>query len=350
MFQVNLVIAIGLVCSVLFLLASSFFSASETALVSLSPQKAKRLALKSPNLTQDLLGWLGNPQELLTLILVGNTFANVLFATAVTSLAVHIMETQSPTLVEWISWLCETAVVVILGDMAPKFFARAHPEKTSLRVLPWLSRLRTLFRPALSLFLSIGFFFPKSKIPSYGHGLMFSLDEFKSLLEEGQPTAGMSEDSVGMMQRVLDIKHQKAEDIMTPMDKVDLIEINPKGKPLRDRDLLLDLIVEEGHTRTPVKWNEQIVGYIHSDDLLPLILEDPEKDLTRMVRRAMDIPNNRPVSELLIDFRKSGNHLGFVRDDRNEVVGIVTLEDVLEEITGEILDEYDVSHSRGESI
>lgn len=166
--QNELIIVIGLIGSGLLLAASAFFSASETALVSLSAQKAKHLALKNPRVSHALVGWLRRPHDLLTLILVGNTFATVMFAASLTAVAVHVFSAYSPSLVRWITWGLETAVIVIFGDMAPKFFARANPEKTSLMVLPWLSRLRLFLGPLFSVSFIFGFLFPKWKSPPGG--------------------------------------------------------------------------------------------------------------------------------------------------------------------------------------
>jgi CBS domain containing-hemolysin-like protein len=129
---------------------------------------------------------------------------------------------------------------------------------------------------------------------------------------------------------------------MTPIAKADVIEVDPIGKPPRPHDFLIDLIVEEGHTRTPVKREGRIIGYVHCNDLLPFLLTGRTGDLLQLVKPAMHVPHDRRVADLLQDFRQSGKHMGFVADAAGTVVGLVTLEDVLEEITGEILDEYDI--------
>lgn len=328
----------------LFLLgASAFFSSSETALVSLSPQKAKRLALKNPSLSQDLLGWIGNPHELLTLILIGNTFATVLFAASVSALAIQIFRLYSPSLINWITWILETMAVVIFGDMAPKFFARAQPEKTSMAVLPWLSRIRSFLGPVMKLSAVVTFFLPGFKGARAGGVLTFSMTELRAMLEEGSAAGSVSFEFMGMMQRVLETNDRRADEIMTPIDRVDLIDLDAKkGKDPPTRDFLLDLIIENGHTRTPVRQGGHVTGFIHSDDLLPLLLNDDGRNLQKFVRQAMDVPRRQSVADLLQNFRRSGVYLGFVQDEKERVIGIVTLEDVLEEITGEILDEYDL--------
>jgi len=342
-------IFIELILIILLLCSSGFFSASETALVSLSPQKAKRLALRNPGVAQALLGWLKKPHELLIVILVGNTLTMVIFAALITTMAVRTFSNFPPLTIEILSWFLQTVCLVILAEMAPKFFARVHPEKTSIFVLPWLSRFRTILRPLLILFSNLmNFRSPPSKATTSGNVLTFSMEELKALLDEHEEgESGPPSESLNMMQSVLEIYDRRAESIMTPLKKVDYVEIDSLNKKIPDTELLLDLIVEMGRTRTPVKSKGKIIGFIHSDDLLPLVLHGELKDLTKTIRKAMDVPTDRRVSDLLQDLKISGIHTGFVRNKRNEIVGLVTLEDVLEEITGEILDEFDVARTRG---
>jgi len=173
-----------------------------------------------------------------------------------------------------------------------------------------------------------------------GKVLTFSMDELKGLMEEDELLhAGSPTESQTMMQRVLEIYGRRAESIMTPLAKIDSINIDHT-----DRELLMDLIIEHGHTRTPVESKGKFIGYIHSDDLLPFIVNDPKKPLVKYLRTPMNFSADQPVSELLQQFKTSGIHTGFVRNKKKEIIGLVTMEDVLEEITGEILDEHDIAY------
>jgi len=329
---------------VCFLVLSAFFSAAETALVSLSPQKVKSLSVGKPDLAQTLQSWLLKPHELLILILIGNTLVNVLFAAVSTAFAVHLFPNIYHSAVEVAAWALGTACLVILGEMAPKFFARANPERTSLFVLPLLSWLRNRMNPFFNFISSFtGWLAPRWQTRPVGQLMTFSMEELKLLLEENQAAAGLPDESVSMMHKILEINNRRAEAIMTPIDQVDVVELDPPGKSAPDRDRILDLIVEQGHTRTPLKKGGAIVGTLHSDDLLPFIIQDRKDDLLSLVRQPLSVPAETGVNELLQQFRKSGVYIGLVTKDA-AVVGLITLEDVLEEVTGEILDEYDVSH------
>ncbi len=338
------ILSIEIALAMTLLLGSAFFSLSETALVSLSVQKVKRLALHNPKLSAVLLRWLDKPHELLTTILIGNTIINILFASLVTSWTVKFVGTQIFSQIELLVWLAITFLIVIFGEMVPKLIARSSPEKASLFVLPLLFVIKKPMAPLLPAINGfMDFFSERWKTPRAAPGLTFSINELKGLLDEGQGNASVSPDSLGMMQRVLEINDRKAESIMTKLSAVDVVELDPPGKPGRDRDTVLDLIVENGHTRTPIKFNGTIIGFIHTADVLPLIATDDGRDLLTLIRKAMNVRADRSVNDLLQDFKTSEVHAGFVHDQDNHIVGLVTLEDVLEEITGEILDEYDVA-------
>ena len=335
---------IGLVSCGVLLVMSAFFSAAETGLVALSSQKAKRIALKDEESAEALLGWLGKPQELLTIILAGNTLTNVLFAAILAAISVRMFATAPRSRVEFFTWLIGTGGFTILAEMAPKFFAKANPERTCMLALPWLSRVRDIFSPLLKIVSRLmNRLFPHWKAPPVSPALMFSLDELKLLLEEGRTHSAVSPESVSMMTRALEIHDRRIESIMTPIEKADVIDLDPPGRPPRSKELLIDLIVENGHTRTPIRQSGEIIGYIHSDDLLPLMLRPNDRPILEMLRQAADVPADRRVADQLQEFRTSGIHFGFVRDANRRVIGLVTLEDVLEEITGDILDEFDVS-------
>jgi len=342
-------IAIQLTLAILFFFLSGFFSAAETALVSLSPQKSKSLALRNPGIAPYIIRWLREPRDLLILIISGNTLCTVLVAAWVTSLAFQFFPFFSTSQIEIVGWILETVVLIIFAEMVPKFVARANPEGAAVFVLPWLFRLRKIFRPfrkfitAITTWVSWG----NLRLPP-DQTITFSSDEIKALLEERETGPAISFESLPMVERTLELQDRQAQNIMTEIKNVDLIEIDPPGKSPLSRELLIDLIVENGRTRTPIKFQGKIIGFIHFDDLLPLILKDEGNDVLESVRGALDVPAARRVADLLQDFKTSSVHMGFVRNEPNEIIGIVTLEDVLEEITGEILDEYDVADSVGD--
>lgn len=319
-----------------FLASSAFFSAVETALVTLSVQKTKHLAIRNPKLTHHLIGWLTRPHELITTILVGNTISVIMFAALLTSAALKIFSPYPKTYIELTSWFVQTFLMLILGEMAPKFLGRIYPERISLTALPVLEWMRRVCEPIIRVITRIiGLFIPTASMPTSSY-LTFSMEELRLLLEESPPP-NVQKESLSMMQKALDLANKTAEQIMTRIENLDYVDLDSGAS----RDEMIDLIIENGHTRTPVRRNKDFIGYIHTHDLLALIVEDRGQDLASLVLAAHVLSPTMRVNELLQLFKSSSVHVGFVQKD-NKVIGLVTLEDVMEEITGEILDEYDL--------
>jgi len=327
----------------LFLVAAGFFSAAETALVTLSPQKTKHLALRNPKLAGHLTGWLTKPHELIVVILMGSTLSVVLFAAFTTSAALRVFEGFSRSRIEGVSWLAQTVLMTILGEMAPKFLARLHPERISLFALPLLAATRQIMAPFLNIVTkAIGYFMPAWVTPPVGPMLTFSMDELRLLIDESRPRNIPQADSLTMIQRALDLNNKSVQEIMTKMDTVDFLDLDA----VQNQDRALDLIIENGHTRTPIRRGGEFIGYLHTHDLLSYIIDDREQKIESKIIPAHALALDMKVSELLQIFKQSGVHIGFVRNPNGGMAGIVTLEDVMEEITGEILDEYDVTQNQ----
>jgi CBS domain containing-hemolysin-like protein len=245
--------------------------------------------------------------------------------------------------VELVGWAVQTILIVVIGEMAPKFLGRIYPETISFFALPWLARMRSLLMPVLRpAFKIMGAFSPAWSDPAVGSLFTFSMEELRQLLEEDQARGDAQKDSLTMMQKVIEINNKVVREIMVPIQNVDSIDIDSS----KGRDRIIDSMIEHGHTRTPVRRNGRFIGYIHAHDLLPLVLGDRKQNLEDMVTPATMFRDDMQVSELLQVFRTSDVHIGFVKDATQAVIGIVTLEDVMEEITGEILDEYDVTQNQ----
>jgi CBS domain containing-hemolysin-like protein len=267
-----------------------------------------------------------------------------MFAALLTSFALKSFYIFPATYVEGASWLVQTILMLIFGELVPKFLGRIYPEKISLFALPWLGMARSVLAPLVKMATRvITIFMPSWVAAPIGSYLTLSIDELRLLLEEAHPGSAPQKESLTMMQRAIDITKKTVDEIMTKFENMDYVDLDA---PV-DRDEMIDLIIENGHTRTPVRKNKDFVGYIHTHDLLSLVNEDRGQDLAYLVLAAHTLSPAMKVSELLQLFRTSSIHIGFVRAADGTVTGLVTLEDVMEEITGEILDEYDVSHAEG---
>lgn len=161
-------------------------------------------------------------------------------------------------------------------------------------------------------------------------------DDIKAVLEAAHERQVLDSEAYAMLSGALEVANQTVADIMVPRGKMDMLDI---GKPLSD---LLPVIIETGHSRFPVYEDDRdnIVGILLAKDLL-LSITNPTIDLRPLVRPAVFIPETKRLNVLLHDFRSSRNHLAVVVDEHGSVAGLVSMEDVLEQIVGEIEDEFD---------
>jgi CBS domain containing-hemolysin-like protein len=163
-------------------------------------------------------------------------------------------------------------------------------------------------------------------------------DEIHDLMDEGQAKGLISDEESHMVYGVLDLKETPAHSIMIPRTEVSSASVDSTlGE-------LIDLVTRCGHTRIPIHKDniDQIVGILHAKDLLKLLGKDPESKIpTDILRKAFFVPESRRVSELLKDMQERMSHLAIVTDEYGGTAGIITIEDILEEIVGEIMDEHD---------
>lgn len=322
---------------ILFILLSlsSFFSGSETALVSLSKFKIKKLSQEKRFLAGFFENWLREPQHLLTTILVGNTLANILFTIFATITALNLFPSLNKTLVETGSWLTVSFLVLIFGEIVPKNFSRQYPEKVASLSSYLLIFFSGLFAPlSRSVNYLIKKFFP-SLLPLSS---LLTREEIKLLIRDISEEGIVDEETGKMLTKAVELCDLKVREIMTPWEKVEMLDISEEpGK-------IIDRLVESGRTRIPIfhKNEQNIIGYIYIRDLLSLWQTTEKIAIEKLIRPVYKIGAERKVSELLEEFKKGQIHFAIVTDVSSKPLGIVTWEDILEEIIGEILDEYDL--------
>ena len=324
----------------LFLLAfffglSALFSASETALVSLSRPRLKKLISQRPALAAAFSEWLAAPQYLLTTILVGNTLSNV-FATL---LALNIAFAWLPHVRQgWIetgTWLVMTVILFVFADFVPKTLARHYPQRVSLASIRMVSALSRALTPLLRVIL--GFFerFPTFEGTPVGRLSVYSLEELREMIQAGAAEGEIPHRSTQMMEAALRLQTVPVSKIMTPFERMDAVNLG------QDPEQILDRVAEIGHNRVPAyrASPRKIGGYLHVKDLLYVWRGALPLNLDALMRRPVTVAPEYTASQLLEDFRTGQSHLAVVTDAAGDCQGIVTLQDVLEEIVGEILDE-----------
>ncbi len=331
----------GVLFLLLSLVMSAFFSGSEVALFSLSKKQIHILKEENSLLSNYIINLLENPRRLLVTILLGNTIFNVFATILSVSIALHFAEkyNYSKELVITIQIVCLTIFILVIGEITPKLFASKSPVTFSKFVafpLYWTSVL--IYPIAKILTDSIKFFVSKLKIDKSKTALLTS--EIADLADIGKEHGSLEEDEHELIHGLVDFKSLVTREVMTP--RVDIVSI-----PLESSfDEVVKVITDSGHSRIPIFDDglDSIVGILYAKDILAFLgNKEAEKNfsLKNISRESMFIPETKLISELLKEFQEKNMHVGIVVDEYGGTAGLVSLEDILEEIVGEIQDEHD---------
>ncbi len=325
-----------LLLSILILL-SGFFSSSETALFSISSLKARHLAKEASNANILILRMKENPHMLLTTILIGNNVVNIGASSLATAMTLRMMS-NNPELAGAGNYAVAVAtgimtfLILVFGEIFPKTLATANNVMIARMVIYPIFWLSKLFYPVI-LFLN---FIPKLAgfIKAAPHATQEELMTFVDVVhEEGQIKPGEKE----LINNIVLLDDISVAQIMSPSADMFVID--------RSKEIQLDRIINSGFTRIPVIEGDidHVVGVINIKDLFRQQVSPTEKfNLDEIMREPYFVPENKKLDQLLNQFRKRKDHAAIVVDEYGEVSGIVTLEDVLEAIVGEIVDETDI--------
>ena len=324
-------------------LGSFFFAMSETALTSLTPVQVERLASGTGWFKKSLQSWSKMPNRLLAAILVGNTAANTI---ATTLLAAYIA-LHHPTISVAIVSLALTLIILIFGEIGPKMLARAYPEQISPISCRVLIVFNYIFHPITYVITKlISAILNAFGLITHRPGLIKGADIEQMVLMAGkQGSMEVSESKI--LSSIFEFSKRRVKDIMIPRENMSVISVDISLVDLIDR------IRQTNHSRYPV-FNgtlDRIVGFLHARDLFGVIRNygfgEESKALVEnfklrtCLRRAFFVSEQTMISRVLNDMKSSRIHLAIVKDEWGNVVGLVTLEDILEEVFGEIEDEHD---------
>ncbi|MEW6235966.1 MAG: hemolysin family protein [Candidatus Omnitrophota bacterium] len=328
---------------VLCVLASAFFSGAETALTSMTKIRVKRLFGEGEEVYKKLEPWLHNPNHFLATILVGNNFVNILASVLAANICETILLTWFSASIAFaygsaVAVAIATFLLLVFGEIVPKTYSKEHAVRISQKVIGPLSAMYRVLRPVIALFL----FLSNSIIRLFGGPAIKELstlteDDIRALIEMSEKEGVLEEEEREMIHSIIDFGDLHVNEIMTP--RVDFHAINV--------DLSWDRAKEEavkhGHSRIPVYENDldHIVGVLYVKDLLREGNGHSHIVLRDILRPSLIVPETKKVSELLTMFRKEKNHMAIVVDEYGLTTGLVTIEDALEEIVGDIQDEYD---------
>ena len=339
--------SLQIIILVTLVLFSAFFSASETALTSLSHVKRRKIFAekgeKRDGNTKYLEKLYNNPGRMLTTILVGNTMVNIISSIIATFLFVDLLSLeniQNEIVVAMITTLIMTSIILIFGEISPKMIALKNNEKLAI----FFSR--PIYYVSLILFPLIEIFHHTSQIitkltrgKSLEKHSLVSEEEIKIFINLGLQEGVLEEGEEKMLTSIIEFGDIVVREIMTPRPAI--IAVDVKSTIRR----VVNIIRQHWHSRIPVysEKMDNIVGFVYAKDLLSVTPEnlDNTSYLKTIIREAYFVPESKRIDELLKEMQKEKRHSAMVVDEYGGISGLITIEDILEEIVGEINDEYD---------
>ncbi len=332
---------------------NGFFVAAEFAIVKVRASqieiKAKsgsKVASIAKHITQHLDGYLAATQLGITLASLGlgwvgenvmeHIIANIMtWAGATPETIASISGTVSPI----IAFSFITVMHIVFGELAPKSLAISRPVSTTMAISLPLHFFYLVFRPFIWMLNGFANIILKllgiSSIS--GHDAHHSSEELQYLLDQGKESGALDTTEHELIKNVFDFNERVVKNIMVPRTKISGVELHTPHEEL------LDVIVKEGYSRIPVYDDtiDKIVGIIHAKDILPLIAKHQELILKDIIRKPYFIPETKKINDLLSEFQLRRIQIAIVMDEFGGTAGMVTLEDIVEELVGEIQDEYD---------
>lgn len=322
--------AIALACALLALVISGFVSGSEIAYFSLTPEQCDELE-DTPK-GETVMSMVTKPEKLLATILIANNLVNVTIVILCNFALGPIFEGMSAVLSFILQTVILTFLILLFGEILPKLVANSN----NLRWVKWsvggVKALMTIFTPISALLVrSSGIV--NRVVTKKEHDV--TPEELSQALEITDVKAG---DEKEMLEGILKFGDTTADEVMTPRVDMTCLDVSDSFEDV------MKVVIESGYSRLPVCDGSQdnITGVLYSRDLLPYIgKENPDFDWKKLLREPYFVPESRMIDDLLEDFRRRRIHMAVVIDEFGGTQGIVTMEDVLEEIVGDINDEYD---------
>jgi gliding motility-associated protein GldE len=334
---------IKLIILVIFLAASAFFSGSEVALFSLDIRKIRK-QFKSHSLKLKYIeSLLETPRRLLVTILIGNTIFNVAASIVAVTIAIEVapLIAISKELAITIQIVLLTMVILLFGELLPKVIASNNPVSfASLIVIP-LYWVRVIVYPVVEIITEL-IQLTRKMLPTEKTKSILSKDEISDLAVVSQEKGALEDEEHEMIKSIVSFRQIIASEIMTP--RVDIKAFSSDT----DFEKVVESINTTGHSRFPLYQEDldQITGILYAKDILPYLNGSKMNnlpDLSSMARKPMFVPKTKKINDLLREFQSQKTHIAVVVDEYGGTSGLITLEDIVEEVVGEIWDEYDKS-------
>ena len=318
---------------IILLFLSGFLSSAETSLISVSKMKMRALAEEGNHRAQKVLDITEDSSKMLSAILIGNNLVNT-FAASITATIAYSFGGYAVSIATFII----TLLILIFGEITPKTIATQHNEGMALFYAGIISFLMTVLTPIIVVINFVSKIILKLfRIDMNKSTQRMTENELRTIVDVSHEEGVIETDEKEMINNVFDLGDAKAKEVMVPRIHVVFAEIGTSYEEL------IAIFRKEKFTRLPIYQGttDNVVGTINMKDLL--LYKDNMKDfkISKILRKPYFTYENQKVSDLLVEMRKTSINIAIVLDEYGETSGLITLEDILEEIVGEIHDEYD---------
>lgn len=318
---------------VILLFLSAFFSSAETSLTTVNRIRMRSLAEEGNKRAERVLHITDDSGKMLSAILIGNNIVNLSASSIATSLAIKLWGSVGAGIATGLL----TLLILIFGEISPKTLATIHAEKISLAYSGTIELLMKILTPVIFIInkLSMGFLFLLRVDPNAGNQQMTE-QELRTIVDVSKESGVIESEEHEMINNLFDFSDAQAKEVMVPRIDMTFADINSTY------DELIEIFQEDKFTRLPVyeENTDNVVGILNMKDLL--LYKDKEHfKLSNIMREPYFTYEHKNTAELFIEMKKSSISLAIVLDEYGATAGLITLEDLLEEIVGEIRDEYD---------
>ena len=323
----------------IFILFSGLYSSAETAITAINRVKLRSLIDQEKKGAKSLDQLLLHPRDLIISILIGNNLANISASVLATAITANLEFSDSSEFILMVAFVTGmmTFIILTFGEITPKTLALKNPYGWAIKIQFFLRCNIFIFKPFIILFNGITNLI--SKLFGVESALLpgiYTEEDIKSLIKISQEDGVIEEEEQAMIEGVINFSDKIVREIMTPRTDAVCIE---STQSITD---VVNLISEKGHSRIPVYETriDNIIGVIYAKDLL-LVSQSSSTPVKNYIREVMFIPETKNIEDLLHQMKRSQFHLAIAVDEHGGMAGLVTFEDIIEEIVGEIQDEYD---------
>lgn len=317
------------------LFLSGFFASSEAALFSLTPLHLHKMREERFPFFAHVERILETPRRLLITIIAGNEIVNIILSATATALFISLYGERG----EWLTVAVLSPVLFLFGEAVPKIFGKTYSMRLSSLVAPLMSLIQRMEFPLVWLLEKIsGFILGPLRAREAAESDTLMEDEFRSLVDAGYQEGILETGQRDLIHRVFELADTPVNDIMTPRVDMFCLPLSTSAGELRRK------IVEQGYSRIPLYGTgpDDVVGILYARDLLGLLAEGRSPgSVESLLRKPYFVPEVRSADQVLRDFQKRNMHMAIVVDEYGGLSGLVTMEDILEALFGDIYDERD---------